>query len=384
MVKLEDLLRAADNAAKRKRKSKETVKFMLNKELNTIKLWNDINNRTYVCDENYAFVVLIPKPREIFATSFKNRVVHHYLYERIMPLINKHVPLRTFSNRKNLGGDKAIAQLKNDILEMSDFYTKDCWIMKVDIKGYFPNASWYLAYEKIKKLVETEYFEEDKEDVLYLLYECLFSNPSQNCEKRGDVTLWRFIEPEKSLFNKPYGTGAAIGWLIWQITMLYYLVDLDIYLNAQAYIRYIRFVDDIVIVGNEKLRMLKMMNTIRTIVHDNNCEINEKKFYFQHYSKGVEFLGSHIKFGRTYINNKTIYRLLCKIRFLNNIKDKQSYLMKFQQSMNSYFGLLKHRTEKKFIERILTIYLSEEWWQYFKFNKKRTCLVRKAKMSNVL
>lgn len=166
--------------------------------------------------------------------------------------------------------------------------------------------------------------------------------------------------------------------------MLYYLVDLDIYLNAQAYIRYIRFVDDIVIVGNEKLRMLKMMNTIRTIVHDNNCEINEKKFYFQHYSKGVEFLGSHIKFGRTYINNKTIYRLLCKIRFLNNIKDKQSYLMKFQQSMNSYFGLLKHRTEKKFIERILTIYLSEEWWQYFKFNKKRTCLVRKAKMSNVL
>jgi len=38
MVKLEDLLCAADSAAKNKRKSKETVKFMLNKELNTIKL----------------------------------------------------------------------------------------------------------------------------------------------------------------------------------------------------------------------------------------------------------------------------------------------------------------------------------------------------------
>lgn len=37
MVKLEDLLCAADSAAKNK-KSKETVKFMLNKELNTIKL----------------------------------------------------------------------------------------------------------------------------------------------------------------------------------------------------------------------------------------------------------------------------------------------------------------------------------------------------------
>lgn len=72
-----------------------------------------------------------------------------------------------------------------------------------------------------------------------------------------------------------------------------------------------------------------------------------------------------------------IYRLLCKIRFLNSIKDKESYLIKFQQSINSYLGLLKHRTDKKLIGRIITIYLSEEWWQYFKFNKKRNCIVRK-------
>lgn len=111
MVKLEDLLTCVDAAARSKRKSKETIKYMLNKELNTVKLLNDINNRTFEHTDNYAFVVTVPKPREIFATCFRNRVVHHYLYDRIMPLVNEHVPRRTFSNRIGLGGEKAILQL---------------------------------------------------------------------------------------------------------------------------------------------------------------------------------------------------------------------------------------------------------------------------------
>lgn len=374
MVELTALLHSADEAEKRKRKSKETVKFLLNKQVNIIKLWKSINNRTYVHDGNYAFVVMIPKPREIFATSYKNRIVHHYLYERIMPLIDKHVPKRTFSNRKGLGGDRAIKQVWTDIYNLSNKYTEDCWIMKVDIKGYFPNAKWDLAFAKLKKLVEEEYFGEDKEDVLYLLHECLYANPITNCEKRGDVTLWRYIEPEKSLFNKPYGTGAAIGWLIWQMTMLYYLVDLDVYLNSFEDVKYVRFVDDIVIIGKDKNKMLKMMNTIREIVHNNGCELNEKKFYFQHYSKGLEFLGSHIKFNRIYVNNKTIYRMMCKVRFLNGIKDKESYIHKFQQCMNSYFGIMKKRSELKTIYRMVWIYITKDWWIYIKMNPKRHCI----------
>ena len=381
MILLEDLLRSADNAVKNKRKSKETVKFMLNKEFNTVNLLNEINNRTYVHDGNYAFVVLIPKPREIFATSFKNRIVHHYLYERIMPLINKHVPMRTFSNRKGLGAQRAVYQVAEDIYNMSNGYTEDCWIMKADIKGYFPSAKWEKAYNKIKTLVENEYIGDDKEDVLYLLKVCLFADPSKTCEKRGDVSLWRFIEPKKSLFNQPYGVGAAIGWLIWQMTMLYYLVDLDVYLNSCPDIKYVRFVDDIVIIGKDKSATLKHMENIRRIVNNCGCRLNEEKFYFQHYSKGLEFLGAHIKFNRTYLNNKTIYRMLCKVRFLNEVYDKSLYLDKFMCSMNSYLGMLKTKTEYNTIHRILN-YVDEEWFAYFIFKEKKLCF-NKIKNKNV-
>ena len=103
------------------------------------------------------------------------------------------------------------------------------------------------------------------------------------------------------------------------MAMLYYLADLDNFLYNQKDIRYVRFVDDIVIIGKDKQKTLRLMNPIRSIITENLCKINEKKFYFQHYSKGFEFLGSHIKYKRIYLNNKTMYRMLCKIRFLNEI-----------------------------------------------------------------
>ena len=90
--------------------------------------------------------------------------------------------------------------------------------------------------------------------------------------------------------------------------------------------------------------------------------------YFQHYSKGVEFLGSHIKFNRIYLNNKTVHRALCKIRFLNTVSDKNEYKYKFQQSINSYLGLLKRRSNFKLIIRFIFIYIDKNWWHFVRFN----------------
>lgn len=141
--------------------------------------------------------------------------------------------------------------------------------------------------------------------------------------------------------------------------MLYYLIDLDLFLYNTPYIRYGRFVDDIVIVGKDRKQLLSLMPEIRRIVRENSCQLNEKKFYFQHYTKGLEFLGSHIKYQRIYLNNKTIYRLLCKIRFFNDVPNKKDYILKFQSCINSYFGMMKRRSEKKLIYRIVFKYIDK-------------------------
>ena len=62
--------------------------------------------------------------------------------------------------------------------------------------------------------------------------------------------------------------------------MTYYLVTLDRRLEKITYIRFVRFVDDIIIIGKDKEKTLKVMETVRDIVKSLNCELNESKFYF--------------------------------------------------------------------------------------------------------
>ena len=139
MAKLIDFINIAKEVQKRKPKSNETQLFMHNFEYNIVKLVEEINNRTYSPTDSYAFVVTEPKPREIFATSFRNRVVHFYLYRRIMPLINQELTSRSYNNRIGYGTYKAILRVRKDIYELSAGFTENCYIMKTDIKGFSPN-----------------------------------------------------------------------------------------------------------------------------------------------------------------------------------------------------------------------------------------------------
>ena len=89
MITLEDLTTAYLKARVNKRRSRDSVRFEVDYESNLCKLLDEINNRTFKADSNYAFVVTYPKPREIFATQMATRVIHHYLDWRLRPIYEK-------------------------------------------------------------------------------------------------------------------------------------------------------------------------------------------------------------------------------------------------------------------------------------------------------
>lgn len=45
--------------------------------------------------------------------------------------------------------------------------------------------------------------------------------------------------------------------------------------------------------------------------------MHPRKFYLQHYSKGIKFLGTVIKYNRIYTNNQTVARCFGKIHYYN-------------------------------------------------------------------
>lgn len=343
MVKIEDLYKVYLRARSNKRRSKDSVKFEQNFETRLIDLCESLNNRTFTADSNYAFVVFSPKPREIFATEMKNRIVHHYMDWRLRPIYEKVLSERSFNNRKGLGLHKAIDTYRNDIIEFTDNFTRDAWCVHLDLKGYFPNADVEIALKQQLDLIDRYYEGEDKEDLKFMMSTCMRADPARHCEVFVHRSNWDAIAPEKSLFNKPTGTGGAIGFLCWQNAMSLYINDVVKWLQSHDFLRVVVFVDDIYIVTNDKARFLALMPLLRSKFAELKVTMNEKKFYLQHYSKGIMCLGTMLKFGRKYMNDRTFNNALKKVKDTSKKESPEKLLC----SMNSHLGCFKNRNEYK-------------------------------------
>jgi len=319
----------------------------------------------------YTFIAPRPRPREVFACEMALRIVHHYIDMRIRPLLESEMTERTFNNRIGYGGIEALNCVISDIYDVSCGFTKDAWIIKMDLKGYFPNASQDIVFRQLSELVERRYEGEDKDLLQFMIMRSVFSYPTRHCYRKSALEKWKDIPDSKSLFKKPDGIGGAIGHLIWQNAMNYYLNDVDHYIIDDCGLHYVRFVDDMVIVTDNKESTLALIQEIRKQLAALGCELHDKKFYCQHYTKGVDFIGTHIKLDRVYVNSRNIRNMRESIHQFNRCVSVKK-LETFLASMNSYLGILKGRNAYGIMRNLLKE-VSPKWMKYCHFNEERRC-----------
>jgi len=224
---------------------------------------------------------------------------------------------------------------------------ENAWIIKLDLKGFFPNINQYKAYDRIMKLIRDRYKGNDIDELEYLIKLNCFCNPQFSAERRSDIKEWDNIPDYKSLFSKPYGTGAAIGFLFWQIMTNLYLSDLDKYCIKNVTPYYVRFVDDIVMITDNKEKVLNQIPIIRQMLKDLDVELHPKKFYCQPYWHGLEFLGYHIKPYRIVLNKKLKAKTIKASE--NNYKSVDKYI----STLNSFLGMCKFGNNYNFIKHVL-------------------------------
>lgn len=70
-------------------------------------LEKEITEGSYRPSQFSCFAVQDPKPREIFAPHFRDRIIHHLLVDKIGPLIDKRFIHTSFANRKEKGVHQA-------------------------------------------------------------------------------------------------------------------------------------------------------------------------------------------------------------------------------------------------------------------------------------
>src|SRR3989339_680169 len=190
----EDLFRAYYDARRNKRNKKDVVKFEVNYERNLFVLAEEILDGKYQPGVSSCFIVKKPVKREIFAASFRDRIVHHLIYNYINPLFERSFINDSYSCRIGKGTSYGIKRLNHFIRSCSENYQKDCYILKLDIKGYFMSINKNILHEKI-----------------------IFYNPIKNCAVKGKGEDWAGLPKSKSLFFTQAGCGLPIGNLTSQL-----------------------------------------------------------------------------------------------------------------------------------------------------------------------
>lgn len=377
MVTTAGLLEAYYDCRRNKRKTASALVYEMDYESKLIALRDRINMRTYAPGKSICFVVTRPRYREVFAASFEDRIIHHYIALRLEPLFEQVFCPYTYNCRKEKGQLYGINTLKQQIIECSDNYTTDCYIMKLDLSGFFMSIDKQILARLIDRFILDRYAGEDIEDLRYLCRVVIFHQPEKNCERHSPARYWDYLPPNKSLFTNGEGKGIAIGNLFAQLFANFLLNGLDWYLEELGIKYHGRYVDDFYCIHRDKAVLLSAVPKIRAKLGEYGLTLNEKKFYLQHYTKGVQFTGSIVKPWRSYTCNNTITNFVAAIRRLNNAKDLRQ-AEHAVNSINSYLGLLRHNNEYNTRKRVLKM-IESQAYEYVYIKKNYSILALKNK-----
>lgn len=371
-ILLKDLFQAYYGARRNKRGTINALKFEMEFEKNLFELRDELLERRYQIRPSICFINLKPVKREIFAADFRDRVVHHLIFNYINPIFEKQFIYDSYSCRTGKGTALGVKRLGHFIRSCSENYQKDCWILKLDIKGYFMAMDRHILLEKTRKVLEKkkEELKVDLDFILQLLHQIIFNDPTKNCIVRGKKENWVGLPKSKSLFFSGKDKGFPIGNLTSQLFGNIYLDEFDHFAKKKLGLKYYgRYVDDIVAVHKSREFLQRVIAGVKNFIRTIGLKIHEKKIYLQHCKRGVLFLGTYLKPWRNYSGRRTKDGLFQNIGKWNRLlaekeKLEKSDCMQILASANSYLGIMKHCRTFRLREKFLDL-LNPKFWEYF-------------------
>ena len=303
-----------------------------------------INYNNYIPDKYSIFLIKEPKYRIIMSQSIKDKIINHLVAKYfLVDIFEKSLINENVATRKNKGAHYGLKLFKKYLNYYKNRYKK-FYILKFDISKYFYNIDYDIVKDIIKKKIK------DK-DVLKIIYsiidstDCDYINKSinrlkeleikrvkeKNINKKEKLKLINEIE-NIPLYKKK--KGFPIGNMAGQIVAISYLNELDHFIKDDLKIKsYVRYMDDVVLIHNDKEYLKYCLKEIEKIIHKYRLELNKKTRIYSSLDK-IEFLGF-----RFIINNKIIVKVSNKTK--KNFKKRMKILYKkYNNRLISYNDLI--------------------------------------------
>lgn len=327
-----------------KRNKANALQFEIDAEENILKLQRSLEDRSYRPSRSILFATTKPKLREIFASNFTDRVVHHILVKELEKIWEPIFVHDSYSCRRGKGTHKAVVQLHKFLRQASCNGNLKCYYLQLDIKDFFQSINKDILFNLLKQKISDP-------KILWLTQVILFWDCTKSYSFRGNKRLLSFVPQHKSLFGKDNQKGLPLGNLTSQFFANVYLNELDKFvkhtLKAQYYLRY---VDDFVIVATDIKRLEIFKAQIEQFLSNRlDLRVHPSRQKLLPISNGIDFLGYIVRPNYVLVRRRVINSFKQKVkragRNVRNVAD--SYFGHFQwaNSFRLLHNFLQHFKE---------------------------------------
>lgn len=271
---------------------------------NLIDLHESLKTKTYNHGPYQAFKVNDPKPRDIHKASVRDRVLHHALYYSLSPYFFARFIHDSYSCQDRKGVHRALRRFETFSRKASQNNTKQCFILKFDIRKFFASIDQKILLKILEK----------------------------HLTDREVLGLFKII-------IQSLRAGLPLGNLTSQLLVNVYMNEFDQWMKHVLKVKYyIRYADDFVIFSQNKGELEMLLTKIQFFLKLNlNLELHPNKVSIETVASGVDFLGW------VHFSDRRVLRTVTKKRMMRRIVATESA----KATIQSYFGMLRHGNARK-------------------------------------
>ncbi|WP_353627736.1 RNA-directed DNA polymerase [Ralstonia pseudosolanacearum] len=328
LLSFESLVHAYFDCRRTKRNTRNALEFEQDLEPNLGRLYGELQDGSYRPGRSICFVVTRPKAREVWAADFRDRVVHHLLYNHIGARFENAFIADSYACIKGRGTLRAAESLESMIRSITQNWSRPAFYLKCDLSNFFVSIN----KPKLLKLLLTKIPEPFWARLTELV---LMHDPRTDFEFRGDPQLLEKVPPHKRLLEQTADRGLPIGNLSSQFFANVYLDVLDQHAKHQLKARhYIRYVDDFVFLHESPARLNEILTDVTAFLPARlGVQLNPRKTILQPVDRGVDFVGHIIKPWHRSTRKRTLNEGLRRVA--------AAPAADVHVLANSYFGLLR-------------------------------------------
>jgi RNA-directed DNA polymerase len=340
-ITVAQLFEAYYDCRKRKRNTVSALEFEVELEGNLMTLFGELRSGSWEPSPASVFVVKRPKPREVWAAAFRDRIVHHLVYRAVGPLFERAFIHDTCASIKGRGTLYAADRLYAHLRSATQTWSVPAFYLKADIANFFGSIDQGILFDKLTRRIRDT-------TMLDLCRKLVFQDVRRDAVIRCSDADLRLVAPHKSLFRGRQGVGLPIGNLSSQFFANVYLDGLDQMVKRKLrFPHYVRYVDDFVIIDPSPKTLLAAADAIRDHLGADGMRLAESKTYVAPVEKGVDFVG-HVmrpwrRSARAGVHRNALKRL------------ETVPAAELPTQTNSYLGLYKHVGNRAQITQIARI-----------------------------